>query len=1160
MRIRPILAACLWAATSVAAPDLYVATNGNDANPGSEAKPFATLVGARDAIRAMKKNGPLPAGVTVWVRGGVYEITETLTLGPEDSGTETAPIVYRAYPNEKPVLTGALKVPAFKPFKGDILQCDLTGTPLAKIPFRQLFLRGERQIMARYPNADPKDPHGGEWAHVLDVDVTGTKEHFTSTTGVKDHFTCTEDMRDRMKAWTQLQDAQICIHPSYGWGWNIVPIKAVDPPESVITLGKKTSYDLSIGDRYYVQNLLAELDAPGEWYLDREASILYFRPPSPIHEGDVRAPIAGTLIEMKGASHVTMRGFILEECDGDAVTIQDCETCVAAQSVIRNCGGWGVKIAGGHKSGAMGNDIYATGAGGVALDGGNRKTLERGDNFATNNYIHHIAAFQKVYHTGVNIRGVGNTASHNLIHDCYHQAILLGDNENIVEYNIIHHTNLGSEDTGGIYMSSRDWTKRGCVIRHNILHHCGGFGKMNSWQPVKDGKVEFQYPHFTWAIYLDCPTTGNLIYGNVIWSAPIWGVFNASGRDNTWENNIIVGSPAFQAYTMGDQWECWPDMFKKLREGQQPGSPYLKKYPMLAEYNEVRPGAMRNVRFLRNILYYTQEDGRWLREKKQKEWEGGQLLYSYATHMDDFPKNEFDYNIVYAPPGVDLKIRFQRAPGGWEWLTWEKWRALGSDAHSVFANPMFVDPARHDYRLKPESPALKAGFKPIPFEQIGPYADETRATWPIVEAPGVSALGDFTTVRYFKLPGYEPVPPREFAPRNGLGNFFAKVNAKRPVKVAVFAGGGHAQGGWRGGVARWLRERYPGVEVSDVDASICGCVRGSTFSVFRFAHDVLNKKPDVVFLDFAVDDAEVSVEATWAAAEGMIRQAWKADPNLDLVLAYSFKPGFEESYGQGISPSPVTACEKLADHYGIPSINMGCRVAAMAKEGRLIIKAPPEKVNKLAGKVVFSEDGTYITPAANDLYAQVIAEYLGKLADGSQAKPHRLPKAFCRNSLERATLAPITEKMLTGAWKKMSPGEVVPGDRGARDFGKHFDDVWFTNTPGAKLTFKFKGTMASIYHLLGPDTGQVKVTVDGADTGVKSQVDRWCHYQRLSALPLAPSLEDKEHTITVELLPNPPDRSVPIAEARKNNKYRAEDFQGVALRFGWIRIIGEMVE
>ncbi len=67
---------------------------------------------------------------------------------------------------------------------------------------------------------------------------------------------------------------------------------------------------------------------------------------------------------------------------------------------------------------------------------------------------------------------------------------------------------------------------------------------------------------------------------------------------------------------------------------------------------------------------------------------------------------------------------------------WEAWQALGLDTHSVIADPMFVDAAADDYRLRPDSPALALGFEEIPVDRIGPYADDLRASWPIVEATG----------------------------------------------------------------------------------------------------------------------------------------------------------------------------------------------------------------------------------------------------------------------------------------------------------------------------------------------------------------------------------------------------------------------------------------
>ncbi|MCU0872747.1 MAG: hypothetical protein MUE50_10425, partial [Pirellulaceae bacterium] len=67
---------------------------------------------------------------------------------------------------------------------------------------------------------------------------------------------------------------------------------------------------------------------------------------------------------------------------------------------------------------------------------------------------------------------------------------------------------------------------------------------------------------------------------------------------------------------------------------------------------------------------------------------------------------------------------------------WEAWQMAGADTHSVVADPLFVAPEHGDFTLQPESPALKLGFQPIPFRDIGPYQDDARATWPIRDAEG----------------------------------------------------------------------------------------------------------------------------------------------------------------------------------------------------------------------------------------------------------------------------------------------------------------------------------------------------------------------------------------------------------------------------------------
>lgn len=1127
---------------------LYVSREGKDEWSGRKPEtqapdgPFATLGRAQEELRRLKVERGLPEGAEVRVLPGLYYLAETLQLGPEDSGAEGAPVVYRGWGEGEVILAGGQAVAGFQPYKGEIVQCDMKALGLGNIYFRQLFFKEERQTLARYPNADAKDPHQGTWAYVSRVHGEGNRREFIVSPEV------------RLAQWSRPQEGQVCIHPYFDWAWSIVPIAEVDPVARKISLGANVAYDLHVGDRYFVQNIFEELDAPGEWYLDKQTGTLYFWPPSALSESSVIVPTVQTVVEVNSAQWITLRGFTIEVCEGDAVRVLDSDDCLVAQNVVRNCGAAGIVVSGGHRSGARGNNVYACGRTGISITGGDRKTLERGENFADNNYIHYCGVFVKTYHPGVSVNGVGNTVSHNLIHDTPHAGLLLGGNDNVVEYNIVHHCNLESADTGGIYFCSRDWTQRGNVIRHNIFHHCGGFGKTNSWAPVKNGKVEFAYPHFTWGIYLDDPTTGTLVYGNILYKVPVCALHNHGGRDNTWENNIIIDAPALQAGMLAPNWSEWPAIYERLKAVRYPGSPYLKAYPELANIADTHPEEMSRVRFLRNIVYYTAEGTEWIRRERGAGWGGENCMALYSTRQrpEDFAVNEWDYNLIYAAAGLELRIDLNLTTEGHSLLTWDQWRERGKDQHSQLGDPLFVDPANNDFRLRPNSPALALGFKPIPVEKIGPYQDELRTTWPIVEAPGASALGDFTTRYEVELPDYARVEAKQVVTRSGLGNVLAKRAAGEPVTVAYFGGGIHPADGWRKSILEWFRVRSS--QVTEVDASICDCSRGSGFSVYRFQHDVLAHNPDLVVVDFASDDYQTDPGSIMAAIEGVVRQARRANPKLDILFVYAFRASMEKDYMEGKAPYAISAYERIADHYGIPSINMGMRVAQLFQQGKLLIQGTPEEA-KAAGKLLFSADGVRPLADGNRIYSEALTAGLDVLLDqGAKPVNYPLPPPYEPRNLERATLAPITQDMLSGEWRQLPDTDPL-----RQRFARHFDTIWFTDKPGAKLTFRFKGTDAGFFHLIGPDTGQVRVTIDDKDLGVRRQVDRWCYYQRLSALSLASGLSDEVHTVTVELLPDPPNRTEPIEEAKRVGRYEETLFQGVALRIGFLRVVGEVL-
>jgi len=1133
-----LITAVLVVAGEPAAPmELYVSLVGNDAASGrSAAEALATPVRAVEKLRELRAAGGLTEGAVVRLLAGTYYLGQPLVLGPDESGSEGAPVVIEGEGPGKTILCGGRALPPGR-IAGRVMEWDLGQLGLADRPPSLLLFRGEPQTLARYPNVDPSDPHGGAWAYVTEVRGDSNQRDF--------HYGEDEEHR-----WAHPEDGQVGIFSGYDWAFSIVPIAQHLPDERKIVLANDTWCPMRIGDRYIVMGLPEELDAPGEWVIDRERGVLRFYLPDDPAEGDIVVATTDNVVRIAGAHDVELRGMTIEGANGEGVVIENSERSVVAGCAVRGCGGSGISVSGGHVSGASGNDVSLCGHGGISVSGGNADTLDPGGNFADNNYVHHCARVWRTYRPGVSVSGVGNTVSHNLIHDMPHAGILLGGNDNIVEYNVVHHVNLESADTGGIYFCSRDWTQRGNEIRYNVFHHIGGFGKRNSWAPVSAGKVEYVYPGFTWGIYLDDPTSGTRVFGNILYDVPICGLHNHGGRDNTFENNIIVDTVGLQAGMLDPNWSEWPAIYERLRARRGEGSPYLLKYPEIADIADDHPEAMTGVRFVRNIVCLTTAGS--AEPSSPLAPSHSRLVHSISLRQTDLAADEWDYNCIYTDPGLAPIVGYQvlRPDGGSEGthLRWDEWRALGKDEHSVLADPLFADAAAHDFRLKPESPALALGFQPIPVEKIGPYESPDRASWPIVEAPGASALGDFRTVRYYEPPQLRRLPAKDVSVRAGIDNTLAKATAGQTIRVAYFGGGIHPADGWRAQVMTWLREHVGPVE--EIDASVCDCVRGSAFSAYRFGHDVLAHTPDLVLVDFASDDKDTDASTIIKVIEGIVRQARRADAELDVVFLYAFREGYEADYAEGLFPSAISAYERVADRYGVPSVNMATKVMESYRAGELIIKGPAEE-----GKQSFSADGVRPTEVGNGLYVEAVIAGLEELAGGARWIAHGLPSPIAEDNWEAAKTVPIARDMLEGDWAALDASDPLMAS-----FSRSMDTIWVTRTPGAKLTFSFRGTAVSILDLMGPDTGCARVTLDGRDLGVRTQVDQWCTFQRHAALNIADGLPDDVHTVTVELLSDAPDRSAPIAAAKEQGAYRTEDFEGVAFRFGGIRVMGEVVQ
>lgn len=676
-------------------------------------RPWATLEGARNAVRTLKKNQGLPTGgIVVWLQGGTYRLSQTFVLNTEDSGATGAPLIFRACPGQKVILTGGLSISGFVPYKDQILKTDVEPLGLKGIHFRQLFLDGNRQPLARYPNADPANPITGGWAY-----VDGTPVPMYQDIPGEDKRTFHPKPYD-LHHWSRPEEAEVFIYPRYNWWNNIIKVQSVDESSRTITLSKDCSYAIRPNDRYFVQNLLEELDSPGEWYMNSTNSTLYYWPPTPLTGKTLSAPAIKTLIRLDpGASEITFRGMSLECCGGTAVEMKETTNCLIAGCTLLDIGddaGNGISINGGKNNGAVGNDISEIGRSGIVIRGGDRITLTPAGNYADNNLIHHTGVYFK-QGVGVEIAGCGNRASHNLIHDGPRFGIHFTGNSHVIEYNHLHHLCLETEDTGAMYTGGRDWiSARGTVVRYNYIHDIYGFGQE---------KGKWVSPFFAWGIYLDDNTGGVDVTGNVIVRCSRSCLHLHDGRDNLIQNNVLIEGGKEQVTYSG--WTSTHKYWMRFHEDMVNGYNSIKDEPAWQGMRNIRISPDQSVltngmvmignQFHCNIIDYR-----------------GSNSALYAMRDVPFDRNDFDHNLIChhgLPVKNVIKLSENRVPKPlW---TWKAWQQLGNDKHSLIADPLFIDPSKDDYRLRPESPAFKLGFNQIPMEKIGPYPDELRASWPI---------------------------------------------------------------------------------------------------------------------------------------------------------------------------------------------------------------------------------------------------------------------------------------------------------------------------------------------------------------------------------------------------------------------------------------------
>jgi lysophospholipase L1-like esterase len=307
---------------------------------------------------------------------------------------------------------------------------------------------------------------------------------------------------------------------------------------------------------------------------------------------------------------------------------------------------------------------------------------------------------------------------------------------------------------------------------------------------------------------------------------------------------------------------------------------------------------------------------------------------------------------------------------------------------------------------------------------------------------------------------------QECTVRGGLPNFFAKVQAGKPVTIG-YIGGSITQGiyCYRSQSAKYINAIYPGIKKTWLNAGVSGT--GTDLGACRINDQLLQYHPDLIFVEFAVNGAYRP------GMEGIIRQIIKHNPGTDICLIYTALNEQIKAYQAGRISDNIQGLESIADYYHLPSIHLAMEAAQLEKEGKLIWKGIADTAN---GRVLFSADGTHPAKEGGNLYAAAIARGFEKLKANAVAVKHVLLPALISDNWENATMIdPLSVVSFDTNWTKTESTK----NNNLRQFAGWFPYIMQAAKPGASFTFRFKGNMFGIFDVGGPEAGQIEIVLDG---------------------------------------------------------------------------------
>lgn len=686
-----------WLCTATAA-EFYVSPNGNDAWSGILADaqnihgkddgPFRTVARAQEAVRTLKKsteNQPgEPTPIVIELRGGTYSLDQTIILTPEDSGiSETAPIIWRAYGDERPILSAGRVLTGWKVEANGRWTLEIPEVRDGQWYFEQLFVNGQRRFRPRLPRT-------GYFtiAEQLEPSEKSVGKGF-------DRFQWSGDDIDTH--WSNIDEVEVCAF--HEWAMSRMKIAQLDVDTRTVTFTGHTASASSEwskfrkGYRYFVENVKEALQEPGQWYLDKKTGILTYIP----QEGEtpdsveVVAPRLGVVLHVAGdvekqrwVHDVRFEGLAFAHTnwvlppDGQtfpqaefglpsAIAVIGARRCHWDDCAIVNTGAYAIAFGTGCQYDTVENtDMLDLAAGGVmigrALAGGWAESLNGTADLER--MVSHITVRNctigyagRMHPAAVGVwigHSPDNVIVNNDIFDLYYTAISVGwvwgYSDSVAKRNEIGFNRMYKigqrvlSDMGGVYTLG---LSEGTRVHDNVIHDVDAFS------------------YGGWGLYTDEGSTGITMDNNLVYRTKTGGFHQHYGKENYIENNIFIDA-------------------------------------QVQQLQRTRTEEHLSFWFERNIVA----------------WSNDTPLMGSNWNDNQF---KTDYN-VYWHGGKEVKFFGDK--------TLEAWRAeRGQDEHSIIADPLFIDPTNDDYRLSDDSPARQVGFQPFDASLAG---RKTQSRWTTV--------------------------------------------------------------------------------------------------------------------------------------------------------------------------------------------------------------------------------------------------------------------------------------------------------------------------------------------------------------------------------------------------------------------------------------------